>query len=88
MEITPYGAYCSARDQPILVVRKSDVLGSTAARRESSVPSNGEPLDSSDVVCLSYGSKCTGAICPVFDVPRGEVAERLKELGLLPPDGP
>lgn len=88
MEIKPYGAYCSARDQPILVVRKTEVLGPPASRRESPDPSTGEPSDPSDVVCLSYGSKCTGAICPVFEVPTGEMAERLKELGLLPPDAP
>lgn len=78
MEVTPYRAYCSARDQPVLVVRKSDVLGGPRT--------GGDDRDPSDVVCLSYGRKCTGAVCPVFQVPKGDMAKRLQALGLLPRD--
>jgi hypothetical protein len=69
-----YHAYCSARDQRVPVVRRSELLG--ISRAEDLDP------DPSDVVCLEYGRACTGATCPLFCVPSLEMARRLAEAGL------
>lgn len=68
-------AYCSARDQRVRVVRKSEVMGGALDAEER------PPL--SDVVCLEFGSACTGATCPLFDVPTAEMKARLMEAGLV-----
>lgn len=70
-----YFAYCSARDQKVRVVRRSEVLMESTT--EDPYPS------ASDVVCLEYGARCTGAICPLFDVPSAEMVDRLAEAGLI-----
>jgi hypothetical protein len=73
-------AYCSARDQRIRAVRRSEVL---------ELPERGDPdPDPSDVVCLEFGSACTGAVCPLFEVPSAEMASRLVAAGLMPVTGP
>lgn len=70
-----YFAYCSALDQKVRVVRRSEVMGESPGE---------EPYPSpSDVVCLEHGTRCTGAICPLFDVPSAEMADRLAEAGLI-----
>lgn len=70
-----YYAYCSGRDQKVRVVRRSEVLGESRSDDNDSDPS--------DLVCLEYGENCTGAICPTFQVPSAEMAERLAAAGLL-----
>lgn len=71
-----YVAYCSARDQRVRVVRRSELLGQ---------PLGDDPYpDPSDVVCLEYGDTCTGAVCPLFDVPTTEMEARLVAAGLRP----
>lgn len=70
-----YLAYCSARDQKVRVVRRSEVLAES--------PVDGPYPNTSDVVCLEYGSRCTGAVCPLFDVPSAQIADRLAEAGLI-----
>jgi hypothetical protein len=75
MTFRTYDAYCSARDQRVRVVRKSELLG----QAECSCPYP----DGSDVICLEYGRTCTGATCPLFGVPSLEMAHRLAEVGLF-----
>jgi hypothetical protein len=70
-----YLAYCSARDHRVTVVRRSEVMGRGSDRNEAP--------HASDVVCLEFGSACTGAVCPLFDVPTGEMKARLMEAGLV-----
>lgn len=52
-------AYCSATDRNVPVLLKPDA-------RLGSRPSVG---DAEALVCLEYGVTCTGAFCPLFDVP-------------------
>jgi len=75
MGIRTYDAYCSARDQRVRVVRRSELLAEPAA--SAAYP------DASDVICLEYGRSCTGATCPLFGVPSMEMAERLAEGGVF-----
>jgi hypothetical protein len=70
-----YHAYCSARDQKVRVVRASEVLWGLSAHEL--------PPDPSDVVCIEYGTLCTGSTCPLFQVPSGEMARRLAASGLV-----
>lgn len=52
-------AYCSATDRNVPVLLKPDA-------RPGSRPS---VRDAEALVCLEYGVTCTGAFCPLFDVP-------------------
>lgn len=52
-------AYCSATDRNVPVLLKADA-------RMGARPSVG---DCQALVCLEYGVSCTGAFCPLFDVP-------------------
>lgn len=55
-------AYCSACDRPVpVMLRRAD---SAASRRDSA----------SELVCLDYGARCTGALCPMFSFPGQEPA--------------
>lgn len=49
--------YCSACDRNVPVV-----LRGTVARRTPS------PRDAEALVCLDYGVRCTGALCPLFSI--------------------
>lgn len=50
--------YCSACDRNVpVVLRKTAELG----RKPS-------PRDAEALVCLDYGVRCTGALCPLFSV--------------------
>lgn len=71
-----HAAYCSARDQEVRVVRRSEVMGGEGGGQRAGYP------HASDVVCLEYGEKCTGSVCPLFDVPCSEMSERLARGGL------
>jgi len=55
-------AYCSACDRQVEVIVKP------GARVN---PETGERED--EVICLEYGSSCTGAMCPMCDLPTEEM---------------
>ena len=61
-------AYCSACDRNVRVVY---------APRQ---PNADRPPAASDLVCLEYGERCTGDMCPLFDVPSDEMRKNLKRL--------
>jgi hypothetical protein len=63
-------AYCSARDQDVRI-----------AWLESS-PDGQTQLVEPEVVCLDYGEKCTGALCPSFGLPSMLMGVRLARSGL------
>ncbi len=52
-------AFCSACDRLVPVAMKPEAVrrGSTAV------------VDPADLVCLDYGVRCTGALCPLFSTP-------------------
>lgn len=58
-------AYCSAGDRTIRVAPRPNLR---------TTPRRGE-----DLVCLEYGDRCTGAMCPVFGRPTPEMAQRLRQ---------
>ncbi|MEQ9569778.1 MAG: hypothetical protein RLN75_06270 [Longimicrobiales bacterium] len=49
--------YCSACDRNVPVVLRGSVAGGTPS-----------PRDAEALVCLDYGVRCTGALCPLFSV--------------------
>lgn len=53
-------AYCSANDRNVPVLVR---LRPRGARRRPSY------RDARHVQCLDYGVRCTGFLCPLFDVP-------------------
>ena len=59
----PRTAYCAACDRPVRVLVKEDTQGE---------------VNMDDVVCLEHGETCTGAMCPIFDVPSEEMKEKLE----------
>ena len=61
-----YHAYCSACDQTVEVAPITEF------------PEEVRPEGTSDsaLVCLAYGDWCTGALCPLFELP----TERMREL--------
>lgn len=75
MGFRTYDAYCAARDQRVRAVRRSELLGEPESTSASP--------DASDVICLEYGRRCTGATCPLFAVPSVEMARRLARAGLF-----
>lgn len=60
-----YRAYCAACDRPVRVIPITEF------------PAEYRPEEASDksVVCLDYGESCTGALCPLFEVPTEEMRE-------------
>lgn len=60
-----YRAYCSACDRPVRVIPITEF------------PRDVRPEHASEsaVVCLDYGEECTGALCPLFEVPTSEMRE-------------
>jgi hypothetical protein len=66
-------AYCSACDQDVRVVIT-----------DAPVHSDQAPLAGAEVVCLDFGERCTGAMCPMFGLPRILMAVRLARSGLRP----
>jgi hypothetical protein len=49
-------AYCSATDRNVPVVPKAGArLGKTPSVRDAEI-----------LICLDYGVRCTGAMCPLF----------------------
>lgn len=66
-------AYCSACDQEVrIVVTPAPVHGGQAV------------LPESEVVCLDFGHRCTGSMCPMFGLPRILMGMRLARSGLRP----
>ncbi len=61
-------AYCAACERPVRVMVKKEA---------PAWPSPEEP-DPSDVICLEHGETCTGAMCPIFDVPSEQMKEKLE----------
>ncbi len=52
-------AYCSACDRPVPVELKPD----------APVHVHPSVRDAEDLICLDYGVRCTGALCPLFSTP-------------------
>jgi hypothetical protein len=67
-------AFCSACDRQVEV----------AVRPVGRDPETGESLDA--LVCLEVGHTCTGALCPITDVPPEEMREALDRLRAGQPD--
>ena len=63
-------AYCATCERPVRVMVK----------KEAPAWPSPEELDPSDVVCLEHGETCTGAMCPIFDVPSEQMKENLAAL--------
>jgi hypothetical protein len=66
-------AYCSACDQEVHIV----VTPAPTHEGQAS-------LEDSEVVCLDFGNKCTGALCPMFGLPSILMGVRLAKSGLRP----
>ncbi|HEX6135725.1 MAG TPA: hypothetical protein VFZ24_17255 [Longimicrobiales bacterium] len=66
-------AYCSACDQDVRV-----------AITDAPVYADQAPLAEPQVVCLDFASRCSGAICPMFGLPRILMGVRLAQSGLRP----
>ena len=62
-------AYCSACDRQVEVVIRP---------REGADPATGQPAE--EIVCLEVGHTCTGALCPITDVPPDEMREALRRV--------
>ena len=67
-------AYCSACDQSVRIVV------TPASRFSGQAPVSDQP----DVVCLDFGERCTGALCPMIGLPRILMGMRLAQSGLRP----
>lgn len=75
-------AYCSACDRQVEVLVREDL------------PEGHQPSahDAANCVCMEYGESCTGAMCPLFEVPTEQMREALEEIrrereGVRPPTG-
>jgi DNA-directed RNA polymerase subunit RPC12/RpoP len=66
-------AYCSACDQDVRVVITDTPLFSDQA-----------PVEGGQLVCLDFGARCTGSMCPMFGLPSMLMAVRLARSGLRP----
>lgn len=62
-------AYCSACDRQVEVVVKPSA---------DADPETGEPAD--ELVCLEVGHTCTGALCPITDIPPEQMREALDRI--------
>jgi len=63
-------AYCSACDRQVEVVVPEDLP-------EGTLPS---PKDPANCICLEFGESCTGSLCPLFDIPTGQMAENYRRI--------
>ncbi|MDT8435799.1 MAG: hypothetical protein RRA92_03490 [Gemmatimonadota bacterium] len=61
-------AYCSACDRQVEVIVKP------GGRRN---PDTGEAED--EIVCLEFGETCTGAMCPMCDLPTDAMRESFEK---------
>ncbi len=55
-------AFCSACDRPVPVLIRPGAGAHVPPRIE----------DAADIVCLDFGVRCTGAMCPLFSTPDDE----------------
>ncbi len=69
-------AFCSARDQDITVAWPDAPLH----------PGQAMAAEAPEPLCLELGERCTGDMCPIFRIPRVELAVRLAQAGLDGPD--
>jgi hypothetical protein len=63
-------AFCSACDRQVEVVIPDDLP-------EGTLPSAHDP---SSCICLEFGETCTGSLCPLFEVPTGQMEENYKRI--------
>ncbi len=63
-------AYCSACDRQVEVVVPEDLP-------EGSLPSAHDPAS---CICLEFGESCTGSLCPLFEIPTGQMEENYRKL--------
>ena len=70
-------AYCSACDRNVRVVVNPEALEKHRF----------QIYDPHDLVCLEYGERCTGDLCPLFDVPTEQMRENLSRLRERPNAG-
>jgi hypothetical protein len=66
-------AFCSACDQDVRVVITDPPVYAEQA-----------PIGGGEVVCLDFGARCTGSMCPMFGLPRMLMGVRLAQSGLRP----
>lgn len=64
-------AYCSACDRDVEIA----VLEAPIHEGQATIPDG-------DVVCLDFGERCTGAMCPMFGLPKLVMGVRLARSGL------
>ena len=63
-------AYCSACDRQVEVVVPDDLP-------EGSLPSAHDPAS---CICLEFGESCTGSLCPLFEIPTGQMEENYRKI--------
>jgi hypothetical protein len=63
-------AFCSACDRQVEVVVPDDLP-------ECTLPSAHDP---GSCICLEFGESCTGSLCPLFEVPTGQMEENYKRI--------
>jgi hypothetical protein len=63
-------AFCSACDRQVEVVIPEDLP-------EGTLPSAHDP---DKCICLEFGESCTGSLCPLFDIPTGQMEENYKRI--------
>jgi len=63
-------AYCSACDRQVEVVVPEDLP-------EGALPSAHDPAN---CICLEFGESCTGSLCPLFEIPTGQMEENYRQL--------
>lgn len=63
-------AYCSACDRQVEVVVPEDLP-------EGALPSAHDPAN---CICLEFGESCTGSLCPLFEVPTGQMEENYRRI--------
>jgi hypothetical protein len=63
-------AYCSACDRQVEVVVPNDLP-------EGSLPSAHDPAS---CICLEFGESCTGSLCPLFEIPTGQMEENYRQI--------
>ena len=63
-------AYCSACDRQVEVVVPEDLP-------EGSLPSAHDPAS---CICLEFGESCTGSLCPLFEIPTGQMEENYRRI--------
>lgn len=80
-------AYCSACDRPVPVDYQSVARLDTRHRAGGRPEPRHVPDDPSQLVCLEYPTRCTGAMCPMFSIagdPAGD-AEAARDMRAVEP---